>query len=195
MVEPIILLFSGGLDSTVLLYDLLHQKDCVPTCLLFDYGQRHIKELTCARAACAELNLECRTVSLQSIFSTAQTFIMDGKSGSYIVPNRNMVFLSIAAAFAASREIKTVLYACNLDDAEGFPDCRPAFVSSLNASLKEAQVDVEICIPYISKTKKEIVAIGRDLRVNFDDTWSCYSGGLEPCGTCLACKKRQEALA
>lgn len=187
--KTIIHLLSGGLDSTVLLYDLLKQGHKVH-CALFQYGQKHSQELAFAKGHCRRLGVLFTTLDIPGLRGSQLT---DG-SGSFVVPNRNAILLSVAANLAQSASAEAVTYACNRDDAESFPDCRPEFVSRLNDTLRTGGCSVEICAPYVDKTKRDIVSIGRNLSVPMYDTWSCYLGGEKPCGLCPACVKREEAL-
>lgn len=187
--KTIIHLMSGGLDSTVLLYDLVNQGHRVH-CALFQYGQKHSQELTFAKGHCRRLAVLFTTLDVPSLRGSQLT---DG-SGSFVVPNRNAVMLSIAANLAEAARAEAVTYACNRDDQESFPDCRPEFVACMNSALRSGGSTVEICAPYIHQTKREIVTIGRSLQVPIYDTWSCYIGGEKHCGRCPACVKRQEAL-
>lgn len=188
----VIHLFSGGLDSTVLLYDLLKQ-GCQVHCLLFDYGQKHRRELSMAVGHCERWQQIPRSrLEIPPLMGSKLT---DGKASSVVVPNRNAVMLSYAVSMASAIRADCVTYACNADDAAEFPDCRPEFVAALNAAVKAAELKVEICAPYIGLTKKQIVEIGRGLGVKFENTYSCYEGGFEPCGKCQACEKRKAALA
>lgn len=193
-------LLSGGLDSTVLLYDLLDQGASVH-CLLFEYGQRHAKELRYAAATCEKLSVPYGRIELPyNLFDrsslTSRGGELEGKST--IVPNRNMVMISMAASYALSHGGTAVTWAANADDETVYPDCRIEFYKALNSALRICDTRrMEIHAPFLTggKTKKQVVEIGRRLGVDFNATWSCYSGGSEPCGECGACKVRNEALA
>lgn len=189
--KPVMHLLSGGIDSTVMLYSLLHQ-NCSVHCALFNYGQKHAaRELAMARWHCRFLGVLFTEITLPTIRGSVLT---DG-GGTKIVPNRNAILLSIAISLAVNAKSEAVTYACNKDDAEDFPDCRVAFIASMNAASRAAETGVEVCAPFIGLTKKEIVAIGRFHNVDFSSTYSCYEGRGVPCGACDACKKREEALA
>jgi len=183
-------LLSGGLDSTVLLYDLLQNRADV-RCVGFEYGQTHHRELDAARAITKALGLSYETVELARVFGGSSLL---GESGSIVVPNRNMVFLSVAAAMAEADGREFVTYGCTAEDFDGFPDCRPAFVAAMNAALRAAGLKVSIRTPYVEMSKRDVASIGRKLGVPMEATWSCYLGGDEPCGVCDACKKREAAL-
>lgn len=191
--QYVIHLLSGGLDSVVLLYDLLQH--CKVHCLIFDYGQQHDQEIECARNVCHSLGVEYHLISLRDVFR--DTSLVKGGKGSFIVPNRNMVFLSIAVSFAIQAKAQTVTIGCNADDTAMFPDCRPSFLDAVEtaANLATQGDRIEICAPYIKSTKREIVALGHTLGVDLSATWSCYAGTPEPCGKCHACKTRNAAGA
>lgn len=184
-------LLSGGLDSVVMLYDL-HSQDVSLRPLLFDYKQRHVQELQWAKHHCLRLGIIYTTIELPQLLASS---ITDGKASSPVVPNRNAIMLSIAVNFAVSLGFHTVTYACNEDDAEMFPDCRPEFLAAFNSMIKAAGCKVEVKAPYIDKPKWWIAGMGRELAVALNETWSCYVGGVEPCGRCLACRKRAAALS
>ena len=182
---------SGGIDSTVLLYEHLRNGDSVH-CVLFHYGQTHYKELDFARRTCRKLEVPWTEVELSHVFG--KSALIDG-DGSLVVPNRNAVMLNIAVAIAVKAGAQLVTYACNREDRKEFPDCRPSFLAALNETLKASETPVEVCAPYSPMSKRDIVKRGREMAVPFDETWSCYKGWTEPCGTCPACILRQEAMA
>lgn len=188
--KTIIHLLSGGMDSTVLLYDLVAQSHSVH-CVLFHYEQEHFKELDYAKRQCERLKVLFTVLCLPQLRGSSLT---DG-AGGVVVPYRNAAFLSLAVNLAVAARAEAVTYACNADDHATFPDCRPAFVDAMNAAVKAAGYDVEICAPYIDKPKAWIARLGADLRVPLGDTWSCYRGGPFPCGQCPACQQRKAALA
>lgn len=189
----IVHLYSGGLDSTSLLYELHRQGHSIH-CLLCNYGQTHAKELTYAKRHCDRLGLLWTEVDLYRIKNLfMRSALTDGKGGN-IVPNRNAVLLHIAAAMAVSMGADTVTFAANKDDQASYPDCTHAFVDGVQETLKAAKLNVQICAPYIGLTKWQIVRRAREFGFPIDDTWSCYAGGAEPCGQCDACNKREGAL-
>ena len=191
-------LLSGGLDSTVLLYDLLDQGH-KSHCILYDYGQRHIKELGFAEATCAKLGVTYDKIVLppQLFERSALTAGAESLVGQpTIVPNRNMVLISMAASYALSHGCTAVSCAINSDDAEVYPDCRAEFIKHLNFALRCCHTRrMEVHVPYIVRTKAKVVEIGRRLNVPLAETWSCYAGGDEPCGQCGACQVRLKAIA
>lgn len=196
MIRPtfIVLLVSGGLDSVTLLHDFVYQ-GCAVHGLSVNYGQIHAKELRLAVEHCDALKVKRTQVELLRCHNLFQRCALtDGKSENPIVPNRNAILLSIAAALASSIQADCVAYACNKDDADVFPDCRWEFVEAMNAVMKASETNVEVIAPYIGLTKWQIVQRAKELKVPIERTWSCYTDKSEPCGKCLACKIRNEAL-
>ena len=189
---------SGGLDSTTLLYDLLDQ-GYKAHCLLYDYGQRHIKELSFAEATCAKLGVVYDKITLPSqLFErSALTTGTEPLVGTpTVVPNRNMVLIAMAASYALSHGCTAVSCAVNGDDAEVYPDCRADFMKHLNFALRCCHTRrMEVHLPYIVRTKAKVVDIAWRLKVPLEETWSCYAGGDGPCGQCGACQVRLKAIA
>lgn len=188
--KTIVHLLSGGIDSTVMLYDHVRQGHSVHS-VLFDYRQRHAQELLFAKFHCGELNVLFTTIELPIL---ARSTLTDGR-GSDVVPFRNPILLSLAVNLAVNINADTVTIGCNAEDATRFKDCQWAALVALNHCIKISGYNVEICAPYIQKSKRDIVSLGKELGVQLWRTWSCYAGGSEPCGKCHACIARQEAGA
>jgi len=188
--KTIIHLLSGGLDSVVMLYDLVGQGHFVHA-VIIDYGQSHrSRELPLAVSHAQRLRIKYTHLDLPVLRGSLLT---DG-SGSVVVPNRNAILLSLAVNLAISAKADTVTFAANKDDEAQFPDCRLAFIQMFNNMLLTAEIGVEVCAPYLDKSKAWIAAHGQEIGVRIADTWSCYLGGETPCGECPACLKRKEAL-
>ena len=202
-----VLIFSGGLDSTTLLYKLLSEGHWVHA-LTFDYNQRHKKEIDCAANICAIHGTPHKVINITNLAPLlGDSSLLGGKdvpdchytedsARQTVVPNRNMIMLSIAAGYAEAYEIPEVYYAAHAGDWAIYPDCRKSFVDSAAETIKLASAwnPVTLKAPFAEMTKKEIVALGRKLKVPFELTWSCYKGGDKPCGTCPTCVERIEAL-
>lgn len=187
--KTIIHLLSGGIDSTVMLYDL-HGQGHKVHCVLFDYKQKHVQELVWARHHCHRLRVQFTTIELPQLRGSELT---DG-TGGVVVPNRNAILLSLAVNLAVAAGAEEVTFAANKDDEEAFPDCRTGFIRMFNGMLQASCWNVRVCAPYIDRSKVWIVGLGRELGVPFDETWSCYRGGKQACGQCSACRKRVEAM-
>lgn len=193
--HPVILLLSGGLDSVTLAYELKRQ-GCLVHALEFDYGQTHLKELRCAEFHADALGFEQTKIELHKIKGLfRKCALTDGESESVIVPNRNSVFVHIAASIAVSAGAESVVIGCNKEDQFEFPDCRWDWLEAINATLKAAEIRVEVVAPYIGLTKAQIVGRAKKFGVDISKTWSCYKDGEKPCGKCLACKKMEAACA
>lgn len=180
-----VILLSGGLDSTTLLYDL-HGQGHSMHAVLFDYKQQHVQELLFAKAHCHRLGI---------LFTVKELPALHGLTDeNWVVPNRNMVMLSVAVNVAVQAGAQTIVIGCNKGDAAGFPDCRKEFIKAMNAAVLAAGYNIEICAPYLSMMKWEIAGIARDCGVPMCEIWTCYRGGAKPCGNCPACEKLAAAL-
>lgn len=207
MKRKTIVVFSGGLDSTTLLYHLIdfgHEVKAIS----FDYGQRHRKELDAASTIASKLRIQHRVVDvtgLATIFgSNALTDRqVDVPHGEYspqtmqvtVVPNRNMIMLSIATGWAIATGFDSVAFGAHSGDYTPYPDCQPAFAAAVNAATHVCdRTPVEILAPFVRWSKRDIVRHGKELNVPFDLTWSCYQGGENPCGLCSTCLDRAGAF-
>lgn len=207
MSQPnVVAIFSGGLDSTVLLWHLIEQRYRVKA-LSFNYGQRHLRELDSAIVIAHRAAIPHEVVDLSAlrplIGKGSQTGDVDVPEGHYsddsmrttIVPNRNMMMLAVAAAHAITIGADHVAYAAHAGDHTVYPDCRAAFVEALNAALREADWHrVEILAPFLFKSKADIARLGVQLFAPLEDTWSCYKGETHHCGRCGTCVERHEAF-
>lgn len=202
-----ILIYSGGLDSTVLLYKLKAEGRDVKA-LSINYGQRHSKELTFAAKNCLELGVEHKVVDLSSLKpllggSSQTDTSVEVPEGHYaaenmkltVVPNRNMLMLSVAGAWAIAEKADTIAYAAHSGDHAIYPDCREEFVDALNKALALADWHtVQVERPFISISKAAIVKVGSQLNVPFENAYSCYKGGDVQCGRCGTCVERVNAF-
>lgn len=213
-VESAVVLLSGGLDSTVLLHQVRHAWCSGPLhALSFDYGQRHARELACARAQAALAGCTAHTVIPLDFFAplVAQgTALVKGgadvpdlsalgpealRQPPTYVPNRNMILLSLAAAYAEVHGIADLFYGAQAQDEYGYWDCTTDFLAAINRvlSLNRSQ-PVRVHAPFVAASKAQGVRLGITLGVDFAQTWSCYRGGDAPCGTCPTCVERATAF-
>jgi 7-cyano-7-deazaguanine synthase len=205
--EKVVAIYSGGMDSTVLLYHLRSQGYDVMA-LSVDYGQRHRKELDSARSICHMTGIPHEVADLRGIThllkgSSLTDSEIDVPDGHYaeesmkatVVPNRNMIMLSVAIGYAISLGAQFIAYGAHAGDHTIYPDCRPEFAAAINtAALLADWHQVELLRPFIRMTKTEIAKRGAELNVPFELTWSCYKGGERHCGGCGTCVERAEAF-
>lgn len=202
-----VLLLSGGLDSSVLLADLLRRGDRV-TALGCDYGSRHNRrELACARRLCQAQHVPFQVLHLGFIGDCFRSSLLKGGANlprdpydkatmrQTVVPFRNGILLAAAAGFAESRGAQAVALAAHGGDHAIYPDCREAFLRNMAGAMRlGTYARIRLLRPYVGRTKAWIVARGARLGVDFARTWSCYAGGRRHCGACGTCRERREAF-
>ncbi len=211
MPELVVLILSGGLDSTVLGYRLRAGGSRL-TMLSFDYGQRHRRELEYARRTAAKLTGAHRVIDLSAISgmlvgSSLTDAAVDVPDGHYtdmsmrdtVVPNRNAIMLDVAVAHAVAVKAHAVAFGAHAGDHPIYPDCRPVFLNAYRRMVLLANEGIltpqfTVLAPFIGLSKADIVTIGANLGVPFTDTWSCYKGGETHCGRCGTCVERREAF-
>lgn len=215
----VIVLLSGGMDSTVLLTDYV-RKNIDVEAIALDYGQRHSRELIAAEQVADHFGAHLTTVEMaltcEQLFAGAKSSQVgereDVPHGHYaaatmkttIVPNRNMILLALAGARAASVGARIVSYAAHAGDHAIYPDCRPEFAMTMNQALALGN-DPPIMLdrPFIQLSKTDICRLGHEIQAPFQLTWSCYDpkplDNGEPtilihCGKCGTCVERREAF-
>ena len=202
-----VLAYSGGLDSTVLLYHLIAEGGNV-SALSVDYGQRHRREIDSARAITRRLGLIHKTIDLSSLGKLLEGCSLTNPNlpipqGHYaepsmkatVVPNRNMLILALAASWAISLRADSVSYAAHSGDHAIYPDCREPFAQALDNAIRLADWrEISLNRPFVHLDKTAIVQRGAALGVPFARTWSCYEGGQYHCGRCGTCFERREAF-
>lgn len=200
-----VLILSGGLDSTTMLYEF---RDRIALAVSFDYGSNHnAKELAFARMHCERLNVPHLVIPLDFIGKHFHSSLLDGSDaipdGSYaddnmrstVVPFRNGIMLAIAAGLAEDKHLKYIMMANHGGDHAIYPDCRQSFVDAMDAAVREGTyMGVRLFAPYTGITKADIARRGAALGIDYSETWSCYRGGEHHCGTCGTCVERREAL-
>ena len=210
MQKKAVLIYSGGMDSYTLLNQVIHDglKSEELACLTFDYGQKHNKEIVYAKNVCNELGITHKVIDITSINSllggsslTDNIAIPEGhyeedSMQSTVVPNRNMILLSLAVAYAVSLEADTVYYGAHSGDHAIYPDCRPEFVKKMDDVCRIANYQsVAINTPFLHDSKIEILRKGLALGLDYSKSWTCYNGRVEACGKCGACVERLEAFS
>ncbi len=207
-----IVLLSGGMDSATLLW-LARREFGEVIALSFSYGQKHSVELRYAQELARIAGVrEHLVVELPLYRSIKGSALIDEDVevpvGSYpegeppptTVPMRNLNFLAVAAAFADSFGVKRIGIGVHALDTP-YPDCRPEFITAAEAAINagsiltaEKKVRIEVWAPFLGMTKRDIAALGKELGVPFEKTYSCYRGTEPPCGRCPTCIQREEAL-
>lgn len=208
--DKALVVFSGGQDSTTCLFWAKREFKEVYA-LSFVYGQKHVKEVELARsiAAKADVHFDVMDVSFISSLSsgcslTDSSVTMDkvkpeGSVPNTFVPGRNLFFLSIAAVYAREHGISHIVTGVSQTDFSGYPDCRDAFIKSLNVTLNLAMEEqFVIHTPLMWIDKCETWALADELGVLElvrNETLTCYNGVQgDGCGHCPACKLRREGL-
>ena len=200
-----ILIYSGGLDSTTLLYEY---RDSIEIAVTFGYGSKHnSKEIACAVENCQRLGIRHFVIPLEFIGQYFKSDLLLGggdiPEGSYaednmhstVVPFRNGIMLAVAAGLAESFGLDTVLIANHSGDHSIYPDCRPEFVEAFSQATQAGTYNgVKVVSPYCNITKRDIALRGRQLGIDYSLTYSCYKGGEKHCGKCGTCLERKEAL-
>ncbi len=209
MEDRCVVIFSGGIDSTTCLYWALDKFSCVYA-ITFDYGQRHRIEVEFAQRITSKLNVKEHKIfkiDLTQIGGSALTdnipiperdeeeILTSGIPVTY-VPFRNAILISIAVAYAETKDAQNIVGGWNAVDFSGYPDCRKEFLDAMeiaaNRGTKMAVEgrNIKIHYPLINKTKKDIIKLGLSLGADYSYSISCYKGEEIPCGKCDSCKLR-----
>ena len=204
MKQKAIVLFSSGLDSTTVLYYAMSKGyDC--HCLIFDYGQKHNKEVNNAKNFAKSLKLNYHIVRTSIPWDTSSLInknkkipehkqIKEGFIPSTYVPGRNTIFLSYAVSYAETIKAKKIFLGINAVDFSSYPDCTPQYLKSMQQVMKALNNGIEICAPIEKYSKSQIIKLGTKLKVPYEKTWSCYNGKTKPCGKCDSCKLRAKGF-
>ena len=213
----VLVLVSGGIDSTTCLAMMVDQfgKENVHALSMY-YGQKHDKELSCAKAVANYYGVSYSQMDLSIIFKESNCSLLSHSSQdiphesyakqlnkieeatvSTYVPFRNGLFLSCAASIALSKNCDIICYGAHSDDAAGnaYPDCSTAFNKAMNEAIYLGSGNkLKIEAPFVNMTKAEVVKKGLGLKVPYELTWSCYEGKEKPCMVCGTCIDRAEAF-
>lgn len=209
--QTALVVLSGGQDSTTCLYWALDRfgHDRV-SAITFDYGQRHRIELTCAEKIAADANVPWVCLPIDTFAALGGNALtdadivvaseVDDESGlpNTFVPGRNLIFLTLAAAWAWPRNIGNIVTGVAQTDYSGYPDCREETIASLERTLALGmERDVQMHAPLMHLSKKETVELAQSLGAleSMRLTHSCYNGKRPPCGKCAACKLRARGFS
>lgn len=207
MTDTVVVIYSGGMDSFTLLHLARAQGHKVHA-LFFNYGQRHVRELDAARAVCEAEGIPHKVIDIRAMSEvmsgSALTSDAEIPEGHYeeenmkatVVPNRNMILLSLATGYAVTVNAQAVWYGAHGGDHAIYPDCRPEFVEKMDAVCRVANYEpVAVKAPFMTLDKGEILAEGLKLGLDYGQTWTCYNGREKACGQCGSCVERLEAFA
>jgi len=209
-----VVLLSGGLDSATTLY-LAKKRGFKCLCLIFDYHQRHRREIESAKRIASAANCPWRIIKINLPWkgsalldkdikipelTDSRTHGLTNKIPSTYVPARNIIFLSFALSYAEAKQASAIYIGAHIQDYSGYPDCRPEFFSAFNkviscgtkSGVEKRKIKIES--PLIHKNKAQIIRIAGALGVPFELTWSCYRGGRIPCGECDSCYFRAKGF-
>ena len=205
MAKDSVIIYSGGMDSTTLLYEF---KDQIAMAVTFDYGStQNARERECAILHCKRLEIKHLVIPLDFMRQYFKSALLgspeDIPEGNYddenmkstVVPFRNGIMLSIACGIAESNGLTKVLIANHAGDHAIYPDCRPEFVKAMSEAMSAGTYEnVTVFAPYTLLTKTEIALRGKQIGLDYSETYSCYKGGKKHCGKCGTCRERMEAL-
>lgn len=214
-----LIVLSGGLDSTILLYSLVEKYGANEIIALsFDFKQNkeemnkegitftnNLVELNCSKKTCEELGVMQIILPLDSMkeglnrhysqFKQKESFVDNKGRAKTIYPFRNMMLISTACSIAQSFNCDELFLGFQKQDKHGYWDTTPKFVKSLNKVLSLNNYKIKISCPFVNMHKDEEIKLGLKLNVNFKNTWTCYSpkkvnNKIKACGLCPACKDR-----
>jgi 7-cyano-7-deazaguanine synthase len=199
-----IVLLSGGLDSATTLY-YAKKKGYRCRALIFDYGQRHRRELRSAVAVARRESVAYCVLRIKLPWQGSS--LLDKKKKlpknrkqfigipSTYVPARNIIFLSFALSYAEAVGAGAIFIGAHAVDYSGYPDCRPEFFRAFQKVVQTGtkKKKIKVVTPLLKMNKIQIMKLAKKLNVPIEKTWSCYTGGQVPCGVCDACIIRQKA--
>jgi len=212
MKKNAVVLLSGGLDSATTLF-MAKKRGYRCHCLIFDYGQRHKREIEMAKkisrlAGCkykfSRITLPWKGSALLdkkiALPKQRSLKVIPKEVPSSYVPARNTIFLSFALSFAEAIGAQKIFIGANAVDFSGYPDCRGPYFKAFEkvakigtkAGIKGRRISIET--PLLSMTKSQIVKKGLKLKVPHKYTWSCYEGKKRPCGICDSCIIREKGF-
>ena len=200
-----LIIVSGGMDSITLLNEY---KDEIAMAVTFDYGSNHAKkEIPMAKLHCERLGIKHIVISLAFVHEYFKSSLLEGADAipeghyaaenmkSTVVPFRNGIMLAIACGIAESNGLKKVMIANHAGDHAIYPDCRTEFINAMSEAMGLGTYEgIRIVAPYSDITKTDIARHGKEIGLNYAETWSCYKGGEKHCGKCGTCVERKEAL-
>lgn len=211
-VKKAVVLLSGGLDSSTAL-NLAKKEGFQVYAISFDYGQRHDKEIECAKKIAEETEVKEHIIVATNMNAWGGSALTDKdmdvpdfhenafKIPVTYVPARNMIFLSYAASYAEAVGAQDIFIGVSEVDYSGYVDCRQEFIEAMEKAINLGTVcavedgrKIKIHAPFMHMSKAEEIKLGGSLGVDYAHTWSCYRGGTKACGKCDSCRLRLKAF-
>ena len=212
--QSYIALLSGGLDSTVSVAKILGEGEEIKLALFFDYGQQAVRQEFKAAAGIAKYyGIDLKVINLDWLRDITKTALISGdipdiergsldnkeittnSAKAVWVPNRNGVFINIAAAYAESMGASYIITGFNEEEASTFPDNSVEFIELISKTLTYSTLaHIKVVSPLAKLKKVEIVRLFKTLNIPADSIWSCYRGGEKPCGKCESCMRFNRAV-
>ncbi|MBS4008535.1 MAG: 7-cyano-7-deazaguanine synthase QueC [Clostridium sp.] len=205
-----VILLSGGMDSVTALALAARENEEVYA-LSFYYGQRHSKELECARWQAkhyavkdhALIELDLSFINCSSLLDKNIAISKEETDSipNTVVPGRNMIFLSYAAAYAEIKKAEKIYLGVSQLDYSGYVDCREPFVKAMEIAINEGitwcaegQGKIKVEVPFMHMSKADELKLGNLLGVDYSKTWTCYTESEQACGVCPSCRLRLKAF-
>ncbi len=201
-----LVILSGGQDSTTCLF-LAKKKFTNIEAITFDYGQRHRRELDCAKKLAELTGIKHKLVTIESLSQLTDNAMMSDKEiklneanglPTTFVPGRNLIFVTFAAAYAYERQIPNLILGVSQVDYSGYPDCRRETIESLQQTISLGmEFPFKIHTPLVDKNKYQTVMLAQEVGAldYMQFTHTCYKGQFPPCGECPACQLRAKGFA
>jgi len=209
MVDSVAII-SGGMDSVTMLHRMVKIEKIYPAIVTFVYGQKHHKEIEFAKIQAQHLGCVKHLILdlsvLQPLLASSALVSdnldipdMDAVKGDpqppTYVPNRNMIFLALAVAYAETNNVSDIYYGAQSHDMYGYWDTTPEFLERLNYVFSlNRKTPIQIKAPFVNYSKTDILRLGVELEVDYAQTWSCYKGQEIACGRCPTCAERLSAF-
>ncbi|MHA2366591.1 MAG: 7-cyano-7-deazaguanine synthase [Candidatus Hodarchaeales archaeon] len=203
--ESVVILLSGGIDSSVALYEIIDNKEYkIVSGVFFNYGQVNQREEDAAKAISEKADVSLETIALPTDLDRLKLPSVSNppksskiwQQDNYMLPSRNLVFLGVASQIAWSYNARYLVFGASgvlLED-DIYPDCAPDFIHAAKTALQLSGVIDDILAPNSGIPKSKVLEKAYQLEVPLELTYSCYHGDNKGCGVCPACVSRIKAF-
>lgn len=202
--EKAYVLYSGGLDSTSLLNMVKGMNYEEVVAVIIDYGQKHRKEIDCARTFCRYKGIPWMDIHIPYSVMGADAHFKHVEHKAYKdiegtpstwVPNRNNLFVNLLACIALRKKEPVDIFIGTHKGDNMYPDTTPEWLKSIRTNLTISSEGLAtLYAPFWDCTKTELLKYGGLTRTEVDMTWSCYEGGDVHCHECATCRERDDAI-